>query len=116
VRLLERAARIPIEDQAISSVTLGELVYGAHRRPDITEIVLERVGRVIADTLVLPFDEEAAHRYGELRAELECAGTPIGEADTRIASIALVHGLTVVTGKVRHFERVPALRVENWLA
>lgn len=41
---------------------------------------------------------------------------PLGEADLRIAAIALVHGLTPVTGNVRHFERVPELTVENWLA
>lgn len=65
---------------------------------------------------VLPFDASAARRYGEVRAELERRGTPIGDADLRIASIALDRDLTVVTGNVRHFEKVPGLAVENWLA
>ena len=43
-------------------------------------------------------------------------GTPISDADMRIASIALAHDLTIVTGNIRHFERVPGLSVENWLA
>ncbi len=64
---------------------------------------------------VLPFDEEAAEEYGRLGAHLEAQGTPIGEADTQIAAIALANDLTVVTGNVRHFERVPGLNVENWL-
>jgi tRNA(fMet)-specific endonuclease VapC len=65
---------------------------------------------------VFPFDAKAAEHYGELRAALERAGTPIGEADTRIGAIALANGLTVVTGNVRHFGRIPGLPVENWLA
>ena len=43
-------------------------------------------------------------------------GTPIGDADSRIAGIALARELTVVTANTRwHFERVPGLSVENWL-
>ena len=64
---------------------------------------------------ILPFDRAAGEEYGRLRADLERDGTPIGEADTRIAAIAMVHNLTVVTGNVRHFSRVTGLRVENWL-
>lgn len=72
--------------------------------------------RVLLPNLsVLPFDVAAAHRYGEVRAELERRGTPLGEADLRIGAIALTRGLTVVTGNVRHFQRIPDLSVENWL-
>ena len=54
-------------------------------------------------------------RYGELRAELERKGTLIGDADTRVASIALSRGLTVVTGNERHFRKVSRVAIENWL-
>ncbi|MDP9373953.1 MAG: type II toxin-antitoxin system VapC family toxin, partial [Chloroflexota bacterium] len=54
-------------------------------------------------------------RYGTLRAELEAAGTPLAEPDLRIASIALTHDLTLVTGNLRHFGRISGLAVENWL-
>ena len=64
---------------------------------------------------MLPFDVAAARRYGEVRAELERLGTPLAEADLRIGAIALSRGLTVVTGNVRHFQRIPELSVENWL-
>ena len=64
---------------------------------------------------VLPFDEEAAEEYGRLSAQLEAQGTPIGEADTQIAAVALANDLTVVTGNVRHFDRVPGLTIENWI-
>jgi tRNA(fMet)-specific endonuclease VapC len=53
--------------------------------------------------------------YGKLRARLERVGTPVSEPDLRIASIALNLQLTLVTGNVRHFSRIPGLNVENWL-
>lgn len=113
--LLARLARVPPEEQFTSSVTLGELLYGA-RRSARSVTLLERIEAIVeADLPVLPFDAPAARRYGEIRAELEGRGTPIGDADVRIASIALSRDLGVVTGNERHFRRVPGLRVENWL-
>lgn len=58
----------------------------------------------------------AAEVYGPLRAQLEGEGRRLDEPDLRIASIALSRELTLVTGRVRHFSRVPGLEVENWLA
>ena len=57
----------------------------------------------------------AAAVYGTLRADLERRGMRLDDPDLRVASIALARDLTLVTGNVRHFERVPGLRVENWL-
>jgi tRNA(fMet)-specific endonuclease VapC len=114
--LLRRVAAVPPEDQATSSITLGELLYGAHRLSERTAGLLVRIDEAIAANLpVLSFDESAAREYGQLRAHLEQQGTPIGDADMRIASIAIAHDLIVVTGNTRHFERVPSLSVENWL-
>ena len=113
--LLLRMATTAAEDRATSSITVGELLYGAHRVPN-SDRLMEGIRRVATtDIRVLPFDREAAEEYGQLRAYLEARGTPIGEADTQIAAIAMANDLTVVTGNVRHFERVPGLTVENWL-
>jgi len=113
--LVTRLARVSPEDQFTSSVTLGELLYGAHRSSR-TAALLERIEETLLLELpVLPFDAAAARRYGEIRAELERRGNPIGDADTRVASIALSRGLTVVTGNERHFRRVPGLEIETWL-
>ena len=113
--LVARLARVPPEDQFTSSVTLGELLYGAHRSTR-TAALLERIEKTLLPELpILPFDAAAAWRYGELRAELERRSTPICDADTRVASIALSRGLTVVTGNERHFQQVPGLEIENWL-
>ena len=114
--LLRKLASVPPDEQSTSSITLGELIYGAHR---LGERAAELVGRIeetlLPNLAVLPFDALAARRYGELRAELERRGMPIGDADMRIAAIALANAVVVVTGNVRHFELVPGLSVENWL-
>lgn len=114
--LVARVARVPPEEQFTSSITLGELVYGAHRLRERTAILMERIEDALLPNLhILAFDAAAARRYGEIRAELERLGTPIGDADLRIAAIALSHGLRVVTGNERHFRRVSELEIENWL-
>lgn len=114
--LIAKLASVPIEQQFTSSIALGELVYGAYRKGIAGDASLERMERTVLLNLpVLPFDATAARRYGEIRARLERQGTPIGDADMRIAAIALTRGLAVVTGNVRHFQRVSRLRVENWL-
>ena len=114
--LLRRVALTPVDDQATSSITLGELYYGARRLSDGGNSLVERIEAALLPNLaVLAFDSSAARHYGELRADLERAGTPIGDADMRIAAIARSHELTVVTNNTRHFDRVAGLPVENCL-
>ena len=114
LHLIRRLARTPPEDQFTTSITFGELLYGARRHGStrlqamVREIILEAHE-------VLPFDEAAGEVYGPLRALLEAEGRRLDEPDLRIASIALARNLTLVTGNVRHFERVPDLKIENWL-
>jgi predicted nucleic acid-binding protein len=112
--LLRRLAQVPPSEQATTTITLGELLYGAARRG--SEQLVQRVREVLQlATVILPFDSEAAEVYGPLRAQLERQGKRLDEPDLRIASIALSRELTLVTGNVRHFARVPGLPVENWL-
>ncbi|MBW8060203.1 MAG: type II toxin-antitoxin system VapC family toxin [Solirubrobacterales bacterium] len=113
--LIRRLAKIPPSEQFTTAITMGELLYGASRRDSA------RLNRQVRDLIrsaltVLPFDESAAEVYGPLRARLEAEGRRLDEPDMRIASIALSRDLTLVTGNVRHFARVPDLTVENWLA
>ncbi len=115
LHLIRRLAQVPAEEQFTTAITLGELLYGAAKRgsPELVERIGDLIGRAAA---VLPFDESAAEVYGALRAELESQGRRLDEPDLRIASIALFYRLTLISGNVRHFARVPGLRLENWLA
>ena len=98
----------------ISSVVFAELIFGVEKsdRRDANLAALE----VFAKTMeVLPFDRAAAMHYGEIRAELERAGTPCGQADIQIGAHARSLGLTLVTNNRREFDRMPGLKVENWV-
>jgi tRNA(fMet)-specific endonuclease VapC len=112
--LVRRLARTDASEQCTTSITLGELLYGAARIG--SDELADRIAEIVpAAHAVLPFDETAARTFARLKATLERAGAPLAEPDFRIAAIALARDLTLVTGNVRHFERVPQLRVENWL-
>jgi predicted nucleic acid-binding protein len=114
MHLIRRLATVPPQEQFTTSITVGELIYGARRvgREDLSRRVEQVVRR--AQT-VLAFDAAAARTFGVLKATLEQRGTPLAEPDLRIASIALSRGLILVTRNVRHFQRVPELTVENWI-
>jgi len=109
-------ARFKAHDQqlGISTITLGELAYGAEAsaRPSENLAVVEAF---VARVEVLPFDALAAMQFGQLRAEFKTRGTPIGPYDQLIAAHARSLGLILVTNNMREFERVRGLRVENWL-
>ncbi|MDQ3093012.1 MAG: PIN domain-containing protein [Actinomycetota bacterium] len=114
LHLIRRLAEVPPRQQFTTAITVGEMLYGAAKRgdPQLEQRVHDLILRAQA---VLPFDEPAAEVYGSLRATLERAGRPLAEPDLRIAATALSRDLTLVSGNVRHFARVPGLRLENWL-
>ncbi len=98
----------------ISAVTKGELIYGAERssRPERNLIDIEGL---MARLEVAPFEDHASEHFGQLRAELYRIGQPIGPYDMMIAGHARAMGLILVTNNMKEFERVPGLRVENWV-
>jgi tRNA(fMet)-specific endonuclease VapC len=92
----------------------AELWYGACKSQRISENQASLV-RFFGDFLSLPFNDEAALYFGDIRANLARQGIPIGPYDLQIAAIAVAHGLTVVTHNIREFARVPGLKLEDWL-
>ncbi len=98
----------------ISDVVVHELWYGAAKSTR-REHNTARVQTFLAGPLeVLPFDEADARAAGEVRAQLEQVGTPIGAYDAMIAGQAVRRGLTLVTANTREFERVADLMWEDW--
>jgi tRNA(fMet)-specific endonuclease VapC len=97
-----------------SIVVAAELRFGAAKRGSAR--LTRQVEAVLSALEVLPLEHPADRRYGALRDHLEREGAPIGPNDMLIAAHALSLGLTVVTGNVKEFSRVPGLTVENWLA
>jgi predicted nucleic acid-binding protein len=107
---------IPREEQFASAVSIGELFQGAYSS-EKREVLLERIEAWVLPALtVLPFDIGVARVFGELQADLESRGVSPGDADVQIAATAIRHGLALVTGNLRHHQRVQGLRVETILA
>lgn len=98
----------------ISAVTLMELIYGAEKSAS-SEKNLAIVEGFTARLDVLHYDHAAAAHSGQLRAELGKNGTSIGPYDQMIAGHARSQGLILVTNNLREFDRVPGLRVEDWV-
>jgi tRNA(fMet)-specific endonuclease VapC len=102
------------EQLCISSITLGELFYGAEKSARPVEN-LNAIQHFVARLEVLPFGVKAAAHYGQMRAELERIGSPCGSHDMQIGGHARSEGLAVVTNNLREFARMQGLRTENWL-
>ena len=110
----ERFARHAASDLAMSAVTYGELRFGAEKSQS-KEKARAAIQQLRSRIEVCPLPIAAAEHYGEIRAELQKNGQPIGNNDLWIAAHARAEGWVVVTNNEREFERVPGLVVENWV-
>jgi tRNA(fMet)-specific endonuclease VapC len=115
VAVLKRFLEYQIGDIGISSITLSELRYGVAKslHQDKNAKALDEF---ITPLEIVSFDEAAAHVYGDIRAALEKAGTPIGAMDMLIAAHAVSLGIPLVTNNTREFERIPTLNIFDWIS
>ncbi len=113
IGVLRRLQALPSQDVAVCSVVKAELFYGSMRsnNPDRS---LAQQQDFLNRFISLPFDDQSALIYGQIRAKLAASGTPIGPNDLLISSIALANNLIVVTHNTREFSRVEGLRLEDW--
>lgn len=112
--LVERLDAIDPDTLCTSIVVACELRFGARRKG--SDVLTRRVDQLLDTLTVLALGAPADAHYADIRAALERAGTPIGSHDLFIAAHARSLDLTLVTRNTREFERVPGLRVEDWLA
>ncbi len=104
-RTLERLSG---EGLAVSAIAVAELYEGAYRFPDT---MLAAFRAFLTDYAVLPVTEPVAATFARTRASLRRAGLLIPDMDLLIAATALTHDLTLVTRNLRHFERIPDLKI-----
>ena len=105
------------EDEAfLSVITASELLHGVHRAtdPDIRARRAAFVEAVLDRFPLLAVDLACARAHARLWAELRQSGAIIGPHDLWLAGTCVAHGLTMVTGNVREFARVPGLDIEVW--
>jgi tRNA(fMet)-specific endonuclease VapC len=98
----------------ISSISVFELWYGIAKSSRLEENSQLLGGYLSGPVAILPFEGEDARRSGEIRAEMESIGKPIGAYDLLIAGQALRHEMTLVTANTREFGRVKKLVWEDW--
>lgn len=111
--MARKLAELTPDDIRLCSVVKSELYYGAYKstRRDRN---LANLNRFFSQVISLPFDDKAAAIAGQVRAQLDVAGTPIGSNDLLIAAIALSNDLTLVTHNTREFGRINGLKYEDW--
>ncbi|MEG4043765.1 type II toxin-antitoxin system tRNA(fMet)-specific endonuclease VapC [Microcoleus sp. Pol17_C1] len=113
IGVLQRLQALPSQDVAVCSVVKAELFYGSMKSNNPDRSIAQQqdfLNRFIS----LPFDDQSALIYGQIRAQLAASGTPIGPNDLLISCIALANNLILVTHNTREFSRVEGLRLEDW--
>ncbi len=107
--------RACMEQCALPSMVVGELYYGAFKS-SIRDKELERVDRFVDIFPEVKPSKRSMRRFGEIKASLERKGVRLADADIIIGSIAIEEGLALVTGNVRHYNRIEGLAIENWFS
>jgi len=121
-RVVQRLRKVDDPIIGTTVITKGELLRGridfllkAATGADVVRAQqwLTRTEELLAQILIVPFDEIAAKEFDRLRANKSYR--KIGRADLLVASVALANRATLVTRNLRHFRQVPSLLIENWV-
>lgn len=91
---------------------LGELYCGVHLSANPAKTRTDIANFLNGVVLLLP-DAATADHYGQIRAALAKAGTPIPENDIWIAAFAKEYQLSLVT-RDSHFDLIAGLTVLKW--
>ena len=107
---VEALLELSADGLAVSLMTYGELYQGAFyaRTP---QVALRSLRTFLRGKRLLPLNRTIVERFGILRGDLQRRGQRIGDLDLLIAATALHHDLTLVTRNLRHFSRIPDLRL-----
>ena len=98
----------------ISSITVGEMEYGA-AKSHWGERTKQIMHAFLANYDILPFTDQDAALFGAFRAQLESAGITVGVLDVMIAAQGVSNNLTVVTHNTREFIRIPGINLDDWV-
>ena len=108
-----RLARHDPMELRLCAIVKAELYYCARASSSVARN-LRAADAFCAPFISVPFDDACAVSYGAVRADLRREGRLIGANDLLVASIALAHGISLVTHNLQEFERVQGLTLEDW--
>ena len=97
----------------IPSIVKAELLLGACKPKD-SKRVLDIVEKFLAPFEIIPFCDQCAVTYAQIRFDLEEKGAGIGPNDLLIASTVLAHHGTLVTHNLKEYKRLPQLKLQDW--
>jgi len=114
IKLLEKLNSA--DEISISSIVYAELLYGIELSPQKKQKTrLEQLKRFTQHLTIIPWDENAAIHYSQIRAKLKRTGALIGNMDLLLGSHSRSLGIELVTNNIKEFERIPGLKIENWV-
>ena len=114
LKVMQKFNIYQVGDIGISSITVAELEFGVQKSQSSARNQ-QALAQFLLPLQITQFDRAAAIVYGDIRAKLEKQGTLIGSLDTLIAAHALSLQVTLITNNIKEFNRVPNLKLDNWV-
>jgi toxin FitB len=114
-------ARRQLADELfITSITVGEILYGiellpAGKRRERLNAEAEAMFAQDFSGQILAFDEQAARAFAKIASSRRKIGRPIAEFDAQIAAIATLHGAALATRNTADFEGCGIRVVNPWV-
>lgn len=107
---LQKNKNIPM---SVSVITLGELIYGAHKsqHPQRRMITVNHIRNIFP---IIELDQGIIEVFGDIKAKQEKKGECLADMDLLIAATALYMNMTLVTNNIKHFSKIDGLSLENW--
>ena len=107
---LQKNKNIPM---SVSVITLGELIYGAHKsqHPQRSMITVNHIRNIFP---IIELDQGIIEVFGNIKAKQEKKGERLADMDLLIAATALYMNMTLVTNNIKHFSKIDGLSLENW--
>jgi tRNA(fMet)-specific endonuclease VapC len=112
--VVESAVSVGLANLCLSTITELEIRNGLAIKNDPK--LFASVSEVLEHLEIIPFDSAAAKEAAKVRAFLRALGKPSGTLDPLLAGHAIALGAVLVTNNTKHFENVPGLALDNWLA
>ncbi len=106
--------RNTLDRVATTWITAAELYYGA-AKSRTPQQKAEAVKEFLTTLTVAGLDDRSVQRFGSIKADLEKVGQGLADADLFIGAICLAHAAILVTGNIRHYERIRGLSIEDWI-
>lgn len=100
----------------VPTPVVGELYTSAHHRRFPQDLIDRIENELLKDVSILDFDKKCSIEFGRLNGQLLLKGVTVNPVDLMIAAVACVHDLALVTHNTRDFQRIPGLRLEDWLS